>query len=235
MPWPGQWTYGSAFRAHSCSRPSVPPPSPCSPPDLLPSCLGQFYSNGGHSGSAGGGGGGGGGGSSGYSSYYQGDNYNSPVPPKHASKKQPHGGQQKPSYGSGYPSHQGQQPSYNQSQYSSYGPPQGKPKGYNHGQGNYSYSNSYSSPGGGGGSDYSYESKFSELASGTAAAWLGSPRVAEAQACSSPAEGLAENQVVLVQGRHLEDPRGIRKSLWPRSWPFLLVTFPKSWSRGGLG
>lgn len=92
------------------------------------------------------------------------------MPPKHAGKKQPHG-QQKPSYGSGYQSHQGQQQSYNQSQYSNYGPPQGKQKGYNHGQGNYSYSNSYSSPGGGGGSDYSYESKFSELAS--RAAWPG--------------------------------------------------------------
>jgi hypothetical protein len=69
-----------------------------------------------------------------------------------------------PSYGSGYQSHQGQQQSYNQSQYGNYGPPQGKQKGYNHGQGNYSsYSNSYNSPGGGG-SDYSYESKFSELA-----------------------------------------------------------------------
>lgn len=149
--------------------PSLSPPQtrvPHPPPDPLPSCLGQFYSNGGHSGNAGGGGGGGGGGSSGYSSYYQGDNYNSPVPPKHAGKKQPHGGQQKPSYGSGYQSHQGQQQSYSQGQYGNYGPPQGKQKGYNHGQGNYSsYSNSYSSPGGGGGSDYSYESKFSELAS----------------------------------------------------------------------
>ena len=87
------------------------------------------------------------------------------MPPKHAGKKQPHGGQQKPSYGSGYQPHQGQQQSYSQSQYSNYGPPQGKQKGYNHGQGNYSsYSNSYGSPGGGGGSDYSYESKFSELA-----------------------------------------------------------------------
>ncbi|XP_036315326.1 interleukin enhancer-binding factor 3 isoform X2 [Pipistrellus kuhlii] len=119
----------------------------------------QFYSNGGHSGNAGSGGGGGGGGSSGYGSYYQGDNYSSPVPPKHAGKKQPHGGQQKPSYGSGYQPHPGQQQSYNQSQYSNYGPPQGKQKSYSHGQGNY-YSNSYSSPGGGGGSDYSYESKF---------------------------------------------------------------------------
>ncbi|XP_009319827.1 PREDICTED: interleukin enhancer-binding factor 3, partial [Pygoscelis adeliae] len=88
--------------------------------------------------------------------------YNSPVPPKHGGKKQQHGGQQKPSYGSGYQSHQGQQQqSYNQNQYSNYGPPQGKQKGYNHGQGNYSsYSNSYNSPGGGG-SDYNYESKFS--------------------------------------------------------------------------
>ncbi|KAM9115236.1 interleukin enhancer-binding factor 3 isoform 1-T1 [Pangshura tecta] len=121
----------------------------------------QFYSNGGHSGNTGSGGGGGGGGSSGYGSYYQGgDNYSSPVPPKHAGKKQQHGGQQKPSYGSGYQSHQGQQQqSYNQNQYSSYGPPQGKQKGYNHGQGNYSsYSNSYNSSGGG--SDYNYESKF---------------------------------------------------------------------------
>ncbi|XP_074835562.1 interleukin enhancer-binding factor 3 isoform X1 [Carettochelys insculpta] len=121
----------------------------------------QFYSNGGHSGNTGsGGGGGGGGGSSGYGSYYQGgDNYNSPVPPKHAGKKQQHGGQQKPSYGSGYQSHQGQQQqSYNQNQYSNYGPPQGKQKGYNHGQGSYSYSNSYNSSGG---SDYNYDSKFS--------------------------------------------------------------------------
>ncbi|XP_051011963.1 interleukin enhancer-binding factor 3 isoform X6 [Acomys russatus] len=121
----------------------------------------QFYSNGGHSGNAGGGGSGGGGGSASYSSYYQGDSYNSPVPPKHAGKKPLHGGQQKPSYSSGYQSHQGQQQPYNQSQYSSYGTPQGKQKGYGHGQGSYSsYSNSYSSPGGGGGSDYSYDSKF---------------------------------------------------------------------------
>ncbi|XP_077202231.1 interleukin enhancer-binding factor 3 isoform X1 [Paroedura picta] len=117
----------------------------------------QFYSNGGHSGNAGGGGG-----SSGYGSYYQGGDYGSPAPPKHVGKKQPHGGQQKPSYGSGYQGQQQQQQqqSYNQNQYSNYGPPQGKPKGYN--QGNYaSYSNSYNSPGGGGGSDYNYESKFS--------------------------------------------------------------------------
>ncbi|XP_059543018.1 interleukin enhancer-binding factor 3-like [Myotis daubentonii] len=100
----------------------------------------QFYSNGGHSGNAGSGGGGGGGGSSGYGSYYQGDNYSSPVPP---GKKQPQGGQQKPSCGSGYQPHPGQQQSYNQSQYSNYGPPQGKQRGYSHGQGNY-YSNSYS-------------------------------------------------------------------------------------------
>ncbi|XP_021087710.1 interleukin enhancer-binding factor 3 isoform X7 [Mesocricetus auratus] len=120
----------------------------------------QFYSNGGHSGNAGGGGSGGGGGSSSYSSYYQGDSYNSPVPPKHAGKKPLHGGQQKSSYSSGYQSHQGQQQPYNQSQYSSYGTPQGKQKGYGHGQGSYSYSNSYNSPGGGGGSDYSYDSKF---------------------------------------------------------------------------
>ncbi|XP_016829805.1 interleukin enhancer-binding factor 3 isoform X8 [Cricetulus griseus] len=120
----------------------------------------QFYSNGGHSGNAGGGGSGGGGGSSNYSSYYQGDSYNSPVPPKHAGKKPLHGGQQKSSYSSGYQSHQGQQQPYNQSQYSSYSTPQGKQKGYSHGQGSYSYSNSYNSPGGGGGSDYSYDSKF---------------------------------------------------------------------------
>ncbi|XP_060226357.1 interleukin enhancer-binding factor 3 isoform X7 [Meriones unguiculatus] len=121
----------------------------------------QFYSNGGHSGNAGGGGSGGGGGSASYSSYYQGDSYNSPVPPKHAGKKPLHGGQQKPSYSSGYQSHQGQQQPYNQSQYSGYGTPQGKQKGYGHGQGSYSsYSNSYNSPGGGGGSDYSYDSKF---------------------------------------------------------------------------
>uniref|UniRef100_A0A8C6YB70 Interleukin enhancer binding factor 3 n=1 Tax=Naja naja TaxID=35670 RepID=A0A8C6YB70_NAJNA len=116
----------------------------------------QFYSNGGHSGNTGGGGG-----SSGYGSYYQGGDYNTPAPPKHAGKKQQHGGQQKPPYGSGYQSHQGQQQqSYNQNQYGNYGPPQGKQKGYN--QGNYaSYSNSYNSPGGsGGGSDYNYESKF---------------------------------------------------------------------------
>ncbi|EHB06804.1 Interleukin enhancer-binding factor 3 [Heterocephalus glaber] len=81
-------------------------------------------------------------------------------PPKHTGKKPPHGAQQKPSYCSGYQSHQGQQQSYNQSQYDNYGPPQGKQKGHNHGQGNYSYWNSYSLPGGGGGSDYSYESKF---------------------------------------------------------------------------
>ncbi|XP_031202013.1 interleukin enhancer-binding factor 3 isoform X11 [Mastomys coucha] len=126
----------------------------------------QFYSNGGHSGNAGGGGSGGGGGSSSYSSYYQGDSYNSSVPPKHAGKKPLHGGQQKPSYSSGYQSHQGQQQPYNQSQYSSYGTPQGKQKGYGHGQGSYSYSNSYSSPGGGGGSDYSYDSKFNYSGSG---------------------------------------------------------------------
>ncbi|XP_061212520.1 interleukin enhancer-binding factor 3 isoform X5 [Neopsephotus bourkii] len=128
----------------------------------------QFYSNGGHSNSGSGGGGSGG---SGYGSYYQGgDNYNSPVP-KHGGKKQQHGGQQKGSYGSGYQAHQGQQQqAYNQNQYGggggNYGPPQGKQKGYNHGQGNYSsYSNSYNSPGGGG-SDYSYESKFSYGSSG---------------------------------------------------------------------
>ncbi|XP_067320185.1 interleukin enhancer-binding factor 3 isoform X3 [Anolis sagrei] len=121
----------------------------------------QFYSNGGHSGNAGGGGGG----SSGYGSYYQGGDYSSPAPPKHVGKKQQHGGQQKPSYGTGYQSHQGQQQqqSYNQNQYQNYGPPQGKQKGYN--QGNYtSYSNSYNSPGGGGGgggSDYNYEGDFS--------------------------------------------------------------------------
>ncbi|XP_057622892.1 interleukin enhancer-binding factor 3 isoform X3 [Chionomys nivalis] len=126
----------------------------------------QFYSNGGHSGNAGGGGSGGGGGSSSYSSYYQGDSYNSSVPPKHAGKKPLHGGQQKPSYSSGYQSHQGQQQPYNQSQYSSYGTPQGKQKGYGHGQGSYSYSNSYNSPGGGGGSDYSYDSKFNYSGSG---------------------------------------------------------------------
>ncbi|XP_017168627.1 interleukin enhancer-binding factor 3 isoform X9 [Mus musculus] len=127
----------------------------------------QFYSNGGHSGNAGGGGSGGGGGSSSYSSYYQGDSYNSPVPPKHAGKKPLHGGQQKASYSSGYQSHQGQQQPYNQSQYSSYGTPQGKQKGYGHGQGSYSsYSNSYNSPGGGGGSDYSYDSKFNYSGSG---------------------------------------------------------------------
>nr|XP_048302446.1 interleukin enhancer-binding factor 3 isoform X8 [Myodes glareolus] len=120
----------------------------------------QFYSNGGHSGNSGGGGSGGGGGSSSYSSYYQGDSYNSSVPPKNAGKKPLHGGQQKPSYSSGYQSHQSQQQPYNQSQYSSYGTPQGKQKGYGHGQGSYSYSNSYNSPGGGGGSDYSYDSKF---------------------------------------------------------------------------
>ncbi|XP_040842230.1 interleukin enhancer-binding factor 3 isoform X2 [Ochotona curzoniae] len=121
----------------------------------------QFYSNGGHSGNAGGSGSGGGGGSSGYGSYYQGDNYSAPVPPKHPGKKPPHGGQQKPSYGSGYQPHQGQQQSYGQSQYGNYGPPQGKQKSYSHGQGNYSsYSDSYGSPGGGGGSDYNYESKF---------------------------------------------------------------------------
>lgn len=145
------------------SPPSPHPGNP--PPDLLLPCLGQFYSNGGHSGNSGGGGSGGGGGSSSYSSYYQGDSYNSSVPPKHAGKKPLHGGQQKPSYSSGYQSHQGQQQPYNQSQYSSYGTPQGKQKGYGHGQGSYSYSNSYNSPGGGGGSDYSYDSKFSELAS----------------------------------------------------------------------
>ncbi|XP_021499449.1 interleukin enhancer-binding factor 3 isoform X2 [Meriones unguiculatus] len=127
----------------------------------------QFYSNGGHSGNAGGGGSGGGGGSASYSSYYQGDSYNSPVPPKHAGKKPLHGGQQKPSYSSGYQSHQGQQQPYNQSQYSGYGTPQGKQKGYGHGQGSYSsYSNSYNSPGGGGGSDYSYDSKFNYSGSG---------------------------------------------------------------------
>ncbi|XP_033927829.1 LOW QUALITY PROTEIN: interleukin enhancer-binding factor 3 [Melopsittacus undulatus] len=120
----------------------------------------QFYSNGGHSNAGSGSG-------SGYGSYYQGgDNYSS-AGPKHGGKKQQHGGQQKGSYGSGYQSHQGQQQQpYNQNQYSSYGPPQGKQKGYNHGQGNYSsYSNSYNSPGGGG-SDYSYESKFSYGSSG---------------------------------------------------------------------
>ncbi|KAM3845254.1 interleukin enhancer-binding factor 3 isoform 7-T7 [Vipera latastei] len=125
----------------------------------------QFYSNGGHSGNTGGGGG-----SSGYGSYYQGGDYSSPAPPKHAGKKQPHGGQQKPSYGSGYQSHQGQQQqSYNQNQYGNYGPPQGKQKGYNqdygggrggggtnsYGSGGASYNTSgYGGGAGAGGSSY---------------------------------------------------------------------------------
>ncbi|XP_036208707.1 interleukin enhancer-binding factor 3-like [Myotis myotis] len=133
----------------------------------------QFYSNGGHSGNAGSGGGGGGGGSSGYGSYYQGDNYSSPVPP---GKKQPQGGQQKPSCGSGYQPHPDQQQSYSQSQYSNYGPRQGKQRGYSHGQGNYnansySYGSGYSSGrpsynpgshggyGGGSGGSSSYQGK----------------------------------------------------------------------------
>lgn len=134
----------------------------------LPSCLGQFYSNGGHSGSAGGGGGGGGG--SGYGSYYQGESYTPPVPPKHTGKKQPHGGQQKAAYGAGYQSHPTPQPAYSQSQYSSYGPAQAKHKGYGHGHGQASYSagNSYGSPGASG-ADYSYESKFSECLAAPAA------------------------------------------------------------------
>lgn len=123
----------------------------------------QFYSNGGHSGSAGGGGGGGGG--SGYGSYYQGESYTPPVPPKHTGKKQPHGGQQKAAYGAGYQSHPTPQPAYSQSQYSSYGPAQAKHKGYGHGQASYSAGNSYGSPGASG-ADYSYESKFNYSGSG---------------------------------------------------------------------
>ncbi|XP_014441145.1 interleukin enhancer-binding factor 3-like isoform X1 [Tupaia chinensis] len=76
----------------------------------------QFYSSGGHLGNAGGGGGS----SSSYSSYCQSNNSNSPVSPKCAGKKQPHEGQQNPSYGSGYKWHQGQHHSYNQSRYQSY-------------------------------------------------------------------------------------------------------------------
>ncbi|XP_075062905.1 interleukin enhancer-binding factor 3 isoform X2 [Mixophyes fleayi] len=122
----------------------------------------QFYSNGGGSNT------GGGAGSGGYSSYYQGEGYSAPTPPKpFVSKKPPPQPQQqppqqppaqqhvtppsKPAYNQGYQAHQAQpQQSYSQNQYSSYGPPQ-KPKGgYNQasqaaGSGSYSYSNSYSS------------------------------------------------------------------------------------------
>ncbi|XP_039220243.1 interleukin enhancer-binding factor 3 isoform X4 [Crotalus tigris] len=116
----------------------------------------QFYSNGGHSGNTGGGGG-----SSGYGSYYQGGDYSSPAPPKHAGKKQPHGGQQKPSYGSGYQSHQGQQQqSYNQNQYGNYGPPQDYGGGRggggtnSYGSGGASYNTSGYGGAGAGGSSY---------------------------------------------------------------------------------
>ncbi|XP_038938141.1 interleukin enhancer-binding factor 3 isoform X8 [Rattus norvegicus] len=126
----------------------------------------QFYSNGGHSGNAGGGGSGGGGGSSSYSSYYQGDSYNSPVPPKHAGKKPLHGGQQKPSYSSGYQSHQGQQQPYNQSQYSSYGTPQdysgsgGRSGGNSYGSSGSSYNTgSHGGYGAGSGGSSSYQGK----------------------------------------------------------------------------
>ncbi|XP_021499453.1 interleukin enhancer-binding factor 3 isoform X6 [Meriones unguiculatus] len=126
----------------------------------------QFYSNGGHSGNAGGGGSGGGGGSASYSSYYQGDSYNSPVPPKHAGKKPLHGGQQKPSYSSGYQSHQGQQQPYNQSQYSGYGTPQdysgsgGRSGGNSYGSSGSSYNTgSHGGYGGGSGGSSSYQGK----------------------------------------------------------------------------
>ncbi|XP_032297613.1 interleukin enhancer-binding factor 3-like [Coturnix japonica] len=114
----------------------------------------QFYSNGGHSGSGGGGGGGGGGGSgggssgfssgsgsgSGSGSYYQGsDTYGSA--PKHAGKKQQHGGQHKAAFGSAYQAQP--QPQYGQG-YAGYGG-QGKQKGYGQGYGN--YGNSYGSTG----------------------------------------------------------------------------------------
>uniref|UniRef100_A0A8C5L7K7 Spermatid perinuclear RNA-binding protein n=1 Tax=Jaculus jaculus TaxID=51337 RepID=A0A8C5L7K7_JACJA len=75
-----------------------------------------------------------------YGSCYQGGSYNSPVSSRHAGKKPPRGGGQKPSYSPGYRSHQGQQQSYNRSQHSNDGPPQGKQKGYSRGR---SYSNSY--------------------------------------------------------------------------------------------
>nr|Q6DD04.2 RecName: Full=Interleukin enhancer-binding factor 3-B; AltName: Full=Double-stranded RNA-binding protein 4F.2; Short=DsRNA-binding protein 4F.2 [Xenopus laevis] len=127
----------------------------------------QFYSNGGASGNAGGGGAG----SGGYSSYYQGEGYNAPTPPKPFVKKPPPPQQQqqpppqhasnppKPSYNQGYQGHQGgqqqqqpqqqQQQTYNQNQYSNYGPPQKQKGGYNQGTqgaasaGSYNYSNSY--------------------------------------------------------------------------------------------
>ncbi|XP_063787474.1 interleukin enhancer-binding factor 3 isoform X2 [Pseudophryne corroboree] len=122
----------------------------------------QFYSNGGSANASGGGAG-----SGGYSSYYQGEGYTAPTPPKpFVSKKPPPQPQQppqqppapqhavapaKPAYNQGYQSHQAQpQQSYNQSQYSSYGPPQKQKGGYNQAsQGgastSYNYSNSYSS------------------------------------------------------------------------------------------
>nr|Q91550.2 RecName: Full=Interleukin enhancer-binding factor 3-A; AltName: Full=CCAAT box transcription factor subunit; AltName: Full=Double-stranded RNA-binding protein 4F.1; Short=DsRNA-binding protein 4F.1 [Xenopus laevis] len=129
----------------------------------------QFYSNGGASGNAGGGGAG----TGGYSSYYQGDSYSAPTPPKPFVNKKPPPPQQqqqqqpppqhasnppKPSYNQGYQGHQGgqqqqqqqqQQQTYNQNQYSNYGPPQKQKGGYNQGAqgagsgGSYNYSNSY--------------------------------------------------------------------------------------------
>ncbi|XP_053320801.1 LOW QUALITY PROTEIN: interleukin enhancer-binding factor 3 [Spea bombifrons] len=95
----------------------------------------QFYSNGGASGNQGGGAG-----SGGYSSYYQGDSYSAPTPPKpfvnkkpppQAPQQQPPSSQQPPHmgappkqpYSQGYQSHQTPAAqSYNQSQYGNYGP-----------------------------------------------------------------------------------------------------------------
>nr|XP_045000482.1 interleukin enhancer-binding factor 3 isoform X5 [Jaculus jaculus] len=109
----------------------------------------QFYSNGGHSGNAGGGGGGGGGGSSSYGSYYQGDNYNSPVSSKHAGKKPPHGDYSGSggrssgnSYGSGGSS-------YNPGSHGGYGGGSGGGSSYQGKQGGYSSQSNYNSPGSG--------------------------------------------------------------------------------------
>ncbi|XP_075433576.1 interleukin enhancer-binding factor 3 isoform X2 [Ascaphus truei] len=106
----------------------------------------QFYSNGGASANAGGGAG-----SGGYSSYYQGESYTAPTPPKaYVSKKPPPSGTQPKAYTTqGYQAPQTQQQTYNQSQYSGYGPPQKQKGGYNQaaqgggGAGSYSYANSY--------------------------------------------------------------------------------------------
>ncbi|KAM4748057.1 interleukin enhancer-binding factor 3 isoform 2-T2 [Rhinophrynus dorsalis] len=137
----------------------------------------QFYSNGGASANSGGGAG-----SGGYGSYYQGDGYSAPTPPKPFVNKKPVAPQQPPqpvqqpappqqqpppppqqqqhtgavakqTYNQGYQTQPPQpQQTYNQNQYSNYGAPQ-KPKG------------GYNQPapqqqGGGAGGSYSYANSY---------------------------------------------------------------------------